>query len=288
MIPNTFNAALTAIASFVLLAAPASAQNDDAAIAFAKDAVQQMRAALPDATFEMEPGEPLQINVTNAPQIDEGAINLHRVYGYCLSSPATDCQAELTGLITAFSQERTPQGPDNLRVVVRDAGYWAYVVETLEADAMPLSRQIGEDLYAILAIDSPQTIALASEATIADFGLSPDQAWTLALEQTAATVRSPPLDSASMISEGMLTFAAEEYGASIILDTDRWEQLAALVGPDMIVVVLTDQLAVAASFPDGELLDGFKVAVEQDCAASSRCVSPNVYRLRGGRWVIAD
>jgi len=26
----------------------------------------------------------------------------------------------------------------------------------------------------------------------------------------------------------------------------------------------------------------------EDCAAQQRCVSPNIYRFREGRWVIAD
>ena len=39
--------------------------------------------------------------------------------------------------------------------------------------------------------------------------------------------------------------------------------------------------------PDGPSLEAFRETVDEDCRAQPRCVSPNIYRFRGGRWVIA-
>jgi hypothetical protein len=45
---------------------------------------------------------------------------------------------------------------------------------------------------------------------------------------------------------------------------------------------------IAGILPDGGKLTGLKRMVSEDCEKEERCVSPNVYRYREGRWAIAD
>lgn len=273
------------IAALVSFAAPAAAQNDAAAREFAEQAIAQMQEAMPDANFEMEPGEPLQINVANTPHFEEGAINLHRVYGFCQEADKKACMGELRGLISLAMQEKPQSGADNLRIIVRDAAYWGYVVETLPGEALPQHRQIGEDLYAILAIDSPTSIAIASPSTIAEIGLEPEAAWELAAEQTRAAI--PPLPDPAAMEEQLFAYEGEEYMASILFDIEAWAAIAETAGPDLMITAVSEQFVITGLIPD-ENLDGMKEAVLADCNSAPRCISPHVYRFRGGMWVIAD
>ena len=40
--------------------------------------------------------------------------------------------------------------------------------------------------------------------------------------------------------------------------------------------------------PDGPRFEELKRVVRSECEAWTECVSPNVYRFRDGRWVIAE
>ena len=267
-------------------AQPAFAQDDEDARAFAERAIARMQEALPDGRFEMEPGDPLQINVENTPRFDEGVVNLHRVYGYCLSATADECKAELSGLIEMVQEEPPVSGPENLRILVRDAYYMQQILQMLPEEAVPQHRQIGEDLFAILAIDSPETIALAAPEAIADFGLSTDAAWELAEEQTRGAI--PPLPNAAMLEEEWHAYEGTEYMASMLFDTAAWSEIAREAGPEMMVTATSDQFVIVGKIGGGEQLEGLKEAAAQDCAAAPRCMSPNVYRFRDGQWVIAE
>lgn len=266
------------------MAAPLAAQDTAETRAFAEKAIAQMREAMPDASFEMEPGEPLQVNVRNTPRFEEGAINLHRVYGVCLQAEREDCEREVAGLV-AMAMEKPPEmGPENLRIIVRDAEYWRAVLGMLPEHAIPQHHRIGDDLYAIIAIDSPTSIAIGAPDMIADFGLEPEAAWKLAAQQTRRILNNLP-DPASLAAKPA-AFVADEYMASMIFDTEAWEILAADYGPDLVVAVPSEQIVLFAIIADADLGAVREFALAE-CNAASRCISPNVYRFRDGLWSIA-
>lgn len=281
---------LTVIALFfaALLSAagPAFAQTGPEARAFAQGALPKIRAVFPDAEIEQEPGEPLQINITRKDDTDPVMMNLHRVFGFCQNVPAAECEAELNGLIGMLAKApKMPQGKaGNLRLIVRDEQYWNYVLGT-KLDPLPPHRQIGDDLFAILVFDSPEAIALASADQIAELGLSTENAWLFAERQTARIIPGLPEDGARI--EGLTVFQGEEYTGSMMAYPDRWEALAAANGPDLAVIANSDQFVVAAVVPDGAELEKYRGLAEDQCRLSPRCISPNVYRWRAGRWVIA-
>lgn len=273
--------------------APLAAQEDEPSISiedFGADVLDRVREAAPGVSAEISDQDPFQINVSGLGELDDITLNLDRVYNFCLSAPKKECSAEVDQLVNLLTEqaEQPGFGPDNLRIVVRDKQYWDYVRQAVPEDAVPQHRQIGDDLYAILALDSPQSIALAPPEQIAEMGLSAGEAWDLALAQTAAIVPALPADDTDDLAAGMVIFEGDEYVASLMIDQDRWQAIADAVGPDLLVAPITDQFVVAmGALPEGRDLDGFRELVGEQCAAASRCVSPNVYRFREGRWVIA-
>ena len=266
------------------MAWPAQSQDDAEARAFAKAAIEQLQAAMPDGTFEQEPGEPLQINVADTPRFEEGAINLHRIYGFCQTATEEDCQSQLTRLVAMLQEEAETSGPENLRIIVRDAEYWQNVTEVLDGEPLPQHRRIGDDLYAILAIDSPNAIAIAAPDTLAEFGLTAEEAWEQAARQTSEMLAELPTREALL--EQPAAFVAEEYMASMLFDTEAWTIAAAMFGPDLAVAAPNEQVAVVAILAD-DALEPLREFARDQCASAARCISPNVYRFRDDKWVIA-
>jgi hypothetical protein len=76
---------------------------------------------------------------------------------------------------------------------------------------------------------------------------------------------------------------------SMLADTGTWRDIAAEVGPDLVVAPTTDGFVLVAALPpDYRRMREFKRAVREGCAAAERCISPNLYRFREGRWAIAE
>jgi hypothetical protein len=270
----------------LLAAVPASAQDGPDERAFAQAALPQIRAAFPGAEFAMEPGEPLQINITRSGEREPTVINLHRVFGFCGNAPEAECDGELARLIAVLAKAPQAAEPEaaRLRIIVRDAQYWNYVLGAMK-DFVPLHRQIGEDLYAIIAFDSAESIAIAPPKDIAGLGLSDENAFLFAIRQTEKIIPGLPEDGPRI--EGLTVFQGEEYTGAMMAYPERWEALAAANGPDLAVIVNSDQFVVAAVVPDGPELERYRALAEDQCKLASRCISPNVYRWREGRWVIA-
>ena len=279
-------AMLTFLAALLLAGSPAQAQTGPEARAFAADALPTIRAAFPDAEIRQEPGEPLQINITRKGETEPAVMNLHRVFGFCQNAAEADCEAEVAKLIEMLAKaSKSPEGEAaNLRVIVRDGQYWNYVLGT-KLDPLPPHRQIGDDLFAILAFDSPEAIALAPADRIAELGLSPENAWLFAERQTARIIPGMPETGARI--EGLVVFQGEEYTGSMMAYPERWEALAAATGPDLAVIANSDQFVIAAVVPDGADLERYRTLAADQCKLAARCISPNVYRWREGRWVVA-
>ena len=158
-------------------------------------------------------------------------------------------------------------------------------MEICHFDSERLHRQIGEDLFAILVVDSPQSITLAGTEVLDELGLSAEEAWERGVEQTD-TVGSIP--QAVDYKGRAFAFSGEEYMGSVLGDIARWSVVSDEVGPDLMIAAVSDQFVFSAVIPDGPNLDGVRQQVAEDCAAAARCISPHIYRFRGGKWVFAD
>ena len=250
--------------------------------------IARFARAMPGAVLTPSPDEPLTILFKRA-NGDEGQFNLDNLAGYCRTASAADCRATKAEFVRKMSKPHPEPTPASLRLVVRGRDY----VDNLIADRAKSPekgdfakfRQIGEDLFAVLAADGEDTVALVGDVTLRKLGLTGDRAWALAEAQTRAIL--PPLPKPANLRKSAVSFEDHEYLASMLIDLPAWEKLAAKVGPDLFVTVVAHQHVFVGRLPDGPGLERFKEAVAEDCAAQERCISPHVYRFRNGRWVIA-
>ena len=263
-----------------VLAAPAEDE-------FRTQMVQRFAKTYPDRKFA--PGkEPLEISV-NAGKKDEGTINLHRIFYYCQNASAADCDAIKEELVVKIGKQAPEVTPASLRVIVRDAQYVGYLEElerkSVDGRRLAVRRKIGEDLFALLASDGPDTIGTVGDDKLVELKLAEDAAWAMAVRQTSSA--SPPLPDGATLKTSAQAFQDFEYGASVLADLDGWSKVAAVAGPDMMMTVASDRMVFVGILPDGPNLEGFRKTVEEDCASQPRCISPNIYRFRDGRWVVA-
>jgi hypothetical protein len=252
---------------------------------FAARLLPQLQAAAPDWELRVSADDPLTIELTQGDG-QTGTINLHRIYGFCQNAMPEECDQVASEFVSRISAERPEPTAADLRVIVRDQEYVDHVVRTLPDGNRPPHRQIGDDLFAILAFDSPDTIALANEESLRALGLEGAAAWQLAEAQTKAIL--PPFPDGAGLAQNAVAFQEYEYLPSMLADTDAWRAIALAAGPDLFVTAVSDRFVFVAVLPDGPNLEEFKQVVREDCAAQERCISPNIYRFRDGRWVIAN
>jgi hypothetical protein len=269
------------------LAIPANCQAAPSERDFAEDMLIRLKKTSPDAEMRIEEGEPLVIHIGQSGDPDEAYVNLHRIYGFCQNASEADC----TGVKDEFVRKITTSPPEprveSLMVMVRDKNYVDYLTEHLsEPGKEPLLRRIGEDLFAILAFDAPETIAVANSETLETLDLTREAAWSLAEQRARNSL--PRLPNGQQVCRSAVAFQNFENLGSLLADLQGWSQVSKEAGPDMIVTVVSDNLVLVGCMPDGTGLDEFKRTVAEDCAAQERCISPHIYRFRKGSWRIAD
>lgn len=265
----------------------ALAQDDDAAReqAFTAGMLARLRTALPGAELRIVPGEPLTIRKGKDDAEDGGLFYLNRIYEFCRNNNAEECEKVKADYVRKLTAPPPVAAQANLRVIVRDRQYLDYVLSIMKTpDTQPLYRQIGDDLFALLAIDSPEATSIANRATLSRLKLDEGTAWTLALRQTRDVL--PPFPAARLARHQPVLFQDYEYLASLLAFADEWNAAAPTAGPDMFVTAVSDNLVFVGFLPHGPQLDKFRASVAADCKAQPRCITPNVYRLRDGRWVI--
>lgn len=252
---------------------------------FRSQMIELFRGVYPDGTFV--PGEKeLEIRVEGG-SWDQATINLHRIFHFCQTASQTDCETVKTEFVTKLNAKPQTLDAASLRIIVRDRDYMAYIdeLERKSGERQAVRRQIGEDLFAILASDGSETIALVGDKGLAELHLSEEAAWDRAWRQTVAVL--PAIPEPAKFREQAMAFESEEYLASITADLAAWQKISNAAGPNLFMTVVSDQFVFVGPMPDGPDLEAFRRTVQEDCAAQPRCVSPNIYRFRGGRWVIA-
>lgn len=252
---------------------------------FARAMIVGLAAAHPEATFQVRADDPLVIEV-NTGQWNSAQLYLYRIYAFCQTASAGACEAARHRFVAAVLGPPPAARRENLRVIVRGADYIDYAVARASKERQPwfLVRKIGDDLYEALALDSANAIGLASAADLRTMKLKPQEAWSIARAQTRARLPALP-DPAALLSEAV-TFEGGEYMGSVLADTDGWQAIRQAIGPDLFVTVTSDQFVMASLLGEGPALETFAKAVEQDCKAAQRCISPHIYRFENKMWVI--
>lgn len=144
------------------LVAPALAQSPEAERAFAQSMLPELRKALPDREFEIDDTAPLQIIVESGYGPGLSRVNLHRIYNFCLDASAEECEGVRREFLAGLAIPADAPEAAALRIIVRDQQYVDYLRKTLPVDSQLDYRRIGDDLFAILALDAPTTISVAA------------------------------------------------------------------------------------------------------------------------------
>ena len=265
----------------LLLSAPVAAAGAPDERAFTAEMLRRLRAALPTASIEAAPDEPLTLR-SKTKDGEDAQYNLHRIYGFCVQAEPADCDAVKAEYVQKLAVIPPKPTAASLRIIVRDREYVDYV-RTQNTGAFV--KPIGDDLFTLLASDSPDQIAVVGESMLKELALSPAEAWDRARVQTRKAL--PALPAPEQLASSAVAYEGEEYQGSLLADLEGWARISASVGPDLFVTVVSDQFVMAAKMPDGAGLDAFRQTVAEDCAAQPRCISPNIYRFRNGRWAIA-
>ncbi|MBO9714060.1 hypothetical protein [Sphingomonas sp.] len=286
----------------LLAAVPAQAQPGDRAQkvekaqkiqspeAFRDDMVARAHAILPEAILTPKSDDPLAVGFRreSGDADGEGLMNFHRIYAYCLNASDEDCDGAKREFLSKITRKLPEARAEDLRLMVRDQQYLDYV-KTLEAQAKtdkgPLAyyEPLGGGLYAFLAIDSPDAIAVAGAGALEKLKMTREVAWALALRQTRAIL--PDLPKGGELAKAAAAYQDQEYLASLLIDLAAWEKIAIAAGPDLFVTAVSDQFVFVGLLPDGPNLDDFAKTVRDDCKAQQRCISPHIFRFRDGHWV---
>jgi hypothetical protein len=253
---------------------------------FAAAMRERLRAAAPGIETRISASDPLVIEMKHEGQWGSARINLHRLHAFCAEAAAEDCEAVLANFVRRTTAPRPEPAVPALRVIVRNQLWLDRVLETQPADARPLYRQIGDDLFALLAFAFPDGVAIAIPEQLRALGLEDERAWRVAGEQTRAVLPDLPLEVD--LAQCPVSFQEYDFLPSLLADADAWPALAEKAGPDLFAAAISDFSVWIGVMPDGPRFDGFKQAVRAECAEWERCISPNVYRFRDGRWVIAE
>lgn len=276
-----------------LLLLPTGACGQDGQATFVKDMVRLVQKMHPTGKVSAASDDWQELRVDFPGEDQDRAVNIGRIWSYCQTALKADCKTakEEFARKTAL---RPPEGKvADLRVIVRDQVYYDYVKnlparpDGVAPKAMDAhARRIGEDLYEFLALDGPDTIALAGPEGLKKLGISEEEAWRIAERQTAEKL--PPLPTAEQLRGDAVAFEEYEYLGSLLVQREGFSALARELGDDLFVTVVSDGFVFVGLMPDGEGLRGFAKTVAEDCNAQQRCISPHVYRFRNGEWRIAD
>lgn len=278
---------LTGAAALILGLAPSASLAAPSQNAFQREMMERIAKAT-TSKVEAAKDDWQQLTVDRGAPDKNMFINVGRIWSYCQQASDEECEVAKAHFISAMTKMPPPARREDLRLIVRDQVYVDYVRSTGTADK-PFAaaiRQIGDDLYAILAVDSPDTTALANPETLTKLGLTAAEAWDIADRQTRAKL--PTLPEPETLLKQPTAFAEGEYLGSLLTQRDKFEKIAAAIGPDLFVTVVSDGFVFVATLPDGPALEDFAETVRKDCATQERCISPHIYRFRDGQWRIAD
>ena len=265
---------------------PASAQTlRDEAIAIIKAEVSGAEITVVD---------PLAIKVKTSDG-DEMQINLDRIQRFCDTNNAEDCAAEkkrfLGGIAEALTMDNVIKS-GQLRLVIRSNDYAAaYIRDTSEAARgtnnkadPPIATPFAEGVSVMLAADYPNTTKILGRSQLKDLALSETEAFALATRQVLATL--PKVPERKEV-EGLLAVAGIDYGASMLLEPERWRSLALATDGRLFVAIPSDDNVLIGTVAPGSGLRKIEQLIAESYASAGRGISPHVYRWSSTGWVVA-
>lgn len=248
---------------------------------FTEQMIERMRAAGSTLDLQVSERDQLVIEMTYGGAKEPDDFALHTFYAVCAEASAEYCDSFLDSMVSVATMMPPELTAESLRVVVRQRDYLARL-----GPRQSLSRQIGDDLFALLAFASPEVIVFANRGDLRTLGLDTAAAWRLAGEQTRAELPELPVDFD--LAEHVIGYQDYDLLPSLLADTEGWRGVASKAGPDLFATATSDVSVWVGVMPDGPRLEEFKRVVRSECEGAVECISPNVYRFRGGRWVIAE
>jgi hypothetical protein len=250
--------------------------------AFAEQMIERMRAAGSTLDLRVSERDPLIIEMSYDGAEESDDFDLHTFYKICAETSPEYCDRFLDSMVSLATITPPALVADNLRVVVRQRDY----LDRLAAARRPLSRQIGDDLFALLAFTSADLVVFANREHLRALGLDAAAAWQLAGKQTRAELPELPVD----VDLAKQVIGYEDYDLlpSLLADTEGWRGIARKAGPDLFATATSDVSVWVGVMPAGPRFEEFKRVVRSECEALDECISPHVYRFRDGRWVIAE
>lgn len=268
------------IALALLSAAPARAQGDEAA--FTEAAAARFRAALPGR--EVAVAGRLQLSVTTDGR-EAAEINLDRVWNFCRTASAADCEVSKANFIGAMVELLADQPPvtrAQLRVMVRGSDYCVGAQRNLAVDRVLATRPGPPGLCALIVADYPRTMRLLELSDLAPLGLDAAQAWPLAERQTLAALPRPR-SLAALDQHNAAAVVDYDYIPSLLLDADGWRAVAAR--GELLIAVPSDDMLIVVRAADVTDLAAFRATVRQQFEEAERGVSPHVYRWTERGWL---
>lgn len=283
----------TAAALVIGIAASACSAAPSGARTLRDEAIATIKATLPDA--EVTVVDPLTIKVKPAAG-EEMRINLDRIQHFCDAHSAADCASEkqrfLGGIAEALTMDETVK-PAQLRLLVRssdDAA--AYTTEAGRAAREgnrpadpPIARPFAEGVSVMLGLDYPNTTKIAGQSQLKDLGMSEAEAVALATRQVLAKL--PKVPTLQEIERQPMVVSDIDYGASMMLEPERWRALALATGGRLFVAIPADNDVLIGTVEAGRDLRKTKEMVGERYAGASRGISPHVYRWSATGWVVA-
>jgi len=248
---------------------------------FAELLLERLRAAGSELDMRISERDPLVIEMTYDGAEETTDFDLHTFYAICAEATDEECDGFLGKMVSLATTAPPAATAANLRVVVRQRDY----VDRL-GTPRPLSRQIGDDLFALLAFTNADMVAFADRRQLRALGLDAAAAWRLAGEQTRAELPDLPVDVD--LTEHVLGYEDYNLLPSMLAEIEGWRRIAQKAGPDLFATATSDVSVWVGVMSGGPRFEEFKRVVRAECEALDPCISPNVYRFRDGRWVIAD
>src|SRR5688572_13052907 len=204
---------------------------------FAAGMRERLRTAAPDLETRASADDPLVIEMKHEGKWGDAQINLHRLHAFCAEASAEECDAVLANFVRRTTAPLPAPAIPDLRVVVRNKLYLDHLLETHPAHERPMYRQIGDDLFALLAFGFPNGVGIAIPEQLRSLELGEEAAWTLAGEQTRAVLPELPLDLD--LAKYPVSFQDYDFLPSLLADVDAWPPLAEKAGPDLFAAAIS-------------------------------------------------
>lgn len=271
------------LAALALLAPPTAVAKGQSVRARVIAIVQ---AKLP--TAKIMPTDPQGFDL-QLPGRDAQQISVARVADFCSVNDAASCDGQVRTFADSVVSLATTDftvTQARLRVVVRGKpdtdGYLATIADPTKR---PLVRPLFEGVSAVLAADFPKGTRMVTSEDLRELKLGADQAFDLGTTQVLADLPSVP--KLAEIDGKIILINGYDYGASVMLQPDRWRALNEASGGRLYVAIPGDDEVVVGTTKTADDLPKLRELINQEYGRSPRGISSLVYRWSPAGWIPA-